>query len=72
MEENKVEKPINETTFKKVRKAFTRGSLPTKLSFIFMGYGQIARGQIVKGLLYVMAQTAFILFLIFFGGKYST
>ncbi|MBQ9714652.1 MAG: sugar ABC transporter permease [Clostridia bacterium] len=35
-----------------------------------MGFGQIARGQIAKGLLYMLTETAFILYIIFFGGKY--
>lgn len=35
-----------------------------------MGSGQIARGQIIKGIFYLAAETAFVLFMIFFGGKY--
>ena len=50
--------------------AFKDGTAYTRLSFPFMGFGQIARGQIAKGLLYMLTETAFILYIIFFGGKY--
>lgn len=50
--------------------AFKKGSYATRLSFLFMGFGQIARGQFVKGGLYALTQTVFSLFMIFFGGRY--
>ena len=50
--------------------AMKNGSFSTRLSFLFMGFGQIARGQLVKGLLYFLLQTAFLLFMIFFGFEY--
>ena len=50
--------------------AFKNGSYATRLSFIFMGFGQFARGQFVKGALYAVIQLGFILFLIFFGWQY--
>ena len=50
--------------------AIKNGSFSTRLSFLFMGFGQIARGQLVKGLLYFVVQTAFLLFMIFFGFQY--
>ncbi len=53
-----------------VKNAFLRGSVYTRLSFLFMGFGQTARGQWVKGILYALLQLAFSLFFIFFGGKY--
>ncbi len=42
----------------------------TRLSFPFMGFGQFARGQIGKGLFYTLTEAVFLLYLIFFGGKY--
>ena len=51
-------------------KAFKYGSLYTKLSFFVVGFGQIARGQIVKGVAYMLAQAAFVFFLAVFGGRY--
>ena len=53
-----------------VKKALLRGSLFTRLSFLFMGFGQTARGQWLKGLLYALLQLGFSLFFIFFGGRY--
>ncbi len=50
--------------------AFKDGSVSTRLSFLVMGFGQIARGQIGKGLFYMLTQLAFTLYLIFFGGQY--
>ena len=50
--------------------AIKNGSFSTRLSFLFMGFGQIARGQFVKGFLYFLVQTAFLLFMIFFGFQY--
>ena len=46
------------------------GSWAVKLSCLFMGLGQIMRKQIVKGILYLLLEVAFILFLAFFGGRY--
>ncbi|MBE7068412.1 MAG: sugar ABC transporter permease [Clostridiales bacterium] len=56
--------------FHKLSSALKNGSYATRLSFFFMGCGQIARGQVVKGGLYLLFQTAFSLFMIFFGGRY--
>ena len=50
--------------------AFKDGSVFTRLSFLIMGFGQIARGQIAKGILYMLAQAAFWLYMLFFGGRY--
>ncbi len=50
--------------------AFKNGSLFTRLSFVIMGFGQIARGQIAKGLGYMLVQLLFWLYIIFFGGGY--
>ncbi len=50
--------------------AFKDGSYKTRLSFLLMGFGQIARGQIVKGIAYMATQLLFILYLLFFGGRY--
>ena len=42
----------------------------TRLSIPFMGFGQLARGQIAKGLLYMLLELLFVLYIIFFGGRY--
>lgn len=50
--------------------ALKDGSMVTRLSFPFMGFGQFARGQIGKGLFYTLTQVVFLLYLFFFGGSY--
>ncbi len=50
--------------------AFKDGSYATKISFLFLGFGFIARGQILKGVIYALLQTAFLLFSLFFGWRY--
>ncbi len=46
------------------------GSAATKLSCLFMGTGQMMRGQYVKGAIYFLLEVAFILYMVFFGGAY--
>lgn len=50
--------------------AIAHGSPATKVSCLVMGSGQIMRKQIVKGILYVLLEVLYILFMIFFGGTY--
>ncbi|MCI8413490.1 MAG: sugar ABC transporter permease [Clostridia bacterium] len=50
--------------------AVVHGSVAVKLSCLFMGIGQIMRKQIVKGILYFLLEVLFVLFMVFFGGKY--
>ncbi len=53
-----------------VYRALKDGSLQTRLSALIMGYGQIARKQIAKGLIYLFLQLAFLAYMLFFGGRY--
>ena len=50
--------------------AFTFGDWKTKLTFIIFGFGNIANGQILRGLLYFVFEAAFIFYMITFGGPY--
>ena len=43
---------------------FKRGDIYTKLSFIVFGLSNIVRGQVVKGLIYLVAEIAYILYMI--------
>ncbi len=64
-------KNINRSNlFKTLIYAFKDGSYKTRLSFLILGFGQIARGQIGKGLFYMLSQAAFLLYTLFFGGRY--
>ncbi len=56
--------------FKELVDAFKDGTYKTRLSFVFMGFGQIASGQVVKGIGYSLIEGAFVLYMIFFGGRY--
>ena len=55
--------------FKKMYQSFRYGDWATKLSFLFIGTSNIKRGQIVKGILMMLFEIAFILIMIFFGGS---
>ena len=54
----------------KERQRGRKSSVATKLSMVFPGVGQMLRGQITKGLLYVLATSAFAVFLGVFGWRY--
>jgi len=47
-----------------------KGDIKTKLSFLIMGIGQIMRGQIVKGLAFLISEIFFILYMVKFGASY--
>jgi arabinogalactan oligomer/maltooligosaccharide transport system permease protein len=51
--------------FKAIGERFHKGSVHTKLSFLISGYGNFTRKQIIKGLLYLFIQIAFLAFMIF-------
>ena len=53
-----------------VGQALKNGSAFTRLSFLIMGFGQMVRGQFVKGGIYMLLQTAFTLFMLLLGGRY--
>ncbi|MBO5998639.1 MAG: sugar ABC transporter permease [Lachnospiraceae bacterium] len=55
---------------KEIGTTFTAGDWKTKLSFLVMGFGPIMRGQIVKGLLFLFCEIAFVAYMIGFGAKY--
>jgi len=46
---------------------FVKGDWATKLSYVIMGFGNIMKGQIIKGLIFLAAEVAFIAFMIGFG-----
>ena len=55
---------------KDVVMTFVRGDWKTKVSFVIMGFGSAARGQIFRGILFFLFQTVFNLYMVFFGGAY--
>lgn len=56
--------------FKDIGLTFAHGDWKTKISYFVMGFGSIARGQWLRGLLFLIFEVAFILYMIFFGGGY--
>ncbi len=48
---------------------FINGDWKTKLSYVVMGFGNIARGQILRGVLFLLFEAVFIFYMIFSGGK---
>ena len=55
--------------FKTLLKALVRGDIFTRLSFLFMGAGLVARHQIIRGALYFIYELFFIFFMVMIGGK---
>ena len=47
-----------------------RGDWKSKLSYIIMGFGPLMRGQIVKGISFLLSEILFIVYMAGFGGKY--
>ena len=43
--------------------AFSQGDVRTKLSFILMGSGNLFRGQIIKGLWFLLAELSYIIYM---------
>jgi len=49
---------------------FWRGDALTKSSHVFMGLSHLFRGQVVRGIVYLFLEAAFVLYMVFFGGNY--
>jgi len=43
---------------------FVKGSIPTKLSYIIMGFGNFAHGQILRGLMFLGFEAVFIIYMV--------
>ena len=56
--------------FDTIRSAAKSGEWKTRSSFLVMGFGQFARKQWLRGLLYLLFEVLFILYMVFFGWKY--
>ena len=52
---------VNEA--KDIVQTFAEGDWKTKLSYLFMGFGCLARGQILRGLLFLLFEAVFILYM---------
>ena len=56
--------------FRPIKDAVTKGDYKTKISLLIMGFGQLLRGQIVKGVAFLISEVIFIVYLALFGVKY--
>ena len=53
---------------REIGRAFVRGDWKTKVSFLIMGFGSLARGQILRGLLFLGFEIIFIAYMVLSGG----
>ena len=58
--------------FRDLGRTFVNGDWKTKVSYFLMGFGNISRGQVLRGLLFFVFEVVFILYMIFFGGHYMS
>ncbi len=56
--------------FKNFGIRFAKGDAGTKLSYVVMGAGNMLHGQVIKGLLFLIAEVGYIFFMISFGAHY--
>ena len=49
---------------------FAKGNALTKGSYAIMGLGHMGRGQAAKGLIYLLVEILFVLYMVFFGAPY--
>ena len=47
---------------------FKNGDWKTKCSFLVMGFGNIARGQVLRGLLFLLFEIVFVFYMVTSGG----
>ena len=56
--------------FKDLVMTFVHGDWKTKVSYFILGFGSIARGQVLRGLLFLALEIVFIWYMIATGGYY--
>ena len=59
-------------TFVDIFMTFKKGDFKTRLSFVLMGFASIARGQILRGILFFLFEVVFILYMVFWGGYWMS
>lgn len=57
-------------SFAVIGRAMKEGDFKTRLSFLIMGFGNLCNKQIIKGLLYLFIEVAFIMFMVTFASGY--
>ena len=56
--------------FKDLVLTFIHGDWKTKVSYLILGFGSIARGQILRGILFLLMEVVFIWYMVAVGGYY--
>ncbi len=56
--------------FLNIGRAAKEGDMWTRSSFVVMGAGLVRRKQYLRGILYFLFEVAFVLYMVFFGGRY--
>ena len=56
--------------FKGIGTTFVHGDWKTKTSYFVMGFGNVTRKQILRGILFFLFEVVFILYMVFFGGRF--
>ena len=56
--------------FKGIVMTFIKGDWKTKVSYVILGFGSLARGQILRGILFLLMEIVFIWYMIATGGYY--
>ncbi|MDD6225500.1 MAG: sugar ABC transporter permease [bacterium] len=46
---------------------FIKGDFAVRLSYLIFGFGNLAKGQIIKGILFLLSEVAYVFFMVFFG-----
>ena len=55
---------------KDIWNTFVKGSWKTRVSYLIMGFGNLCAGQVLRGLLFLLMQGAFIFYMVFAGGHW--
>lgn len=58
--------------FSTIGSTFVQGDWKTKVSYVILGFGQLLRGQIVKGLAFLLMEAGFIWYMMQFGTRYMS
>ena len=53
-------------------KRFVKGDAGVKLSYLIFGFGNMVKGQVIKGLIFLLLEAAYICYMIFFGWGYMS
>ncbi len=55
--------------FKNYGTTFVKGDWATKLSYVIFGFGDLHKGKTYKGILYMLVEALYIVFMVMFGGE---